>query len=59
MASRSASRSQKAIAELKEQTGKEAVFLPLDLGNLASVRNAAEEFMRYDFRDTRYILYVY
>lgn len=34
-----------AIQELKEQTGREAIFLKLDLGNLASVRKTAEEYM--------------
>jgi DUF1365 family protein len=37
----------KAIEELKEETGREAIFLCLDLGNLDSIRRSAEEFMRY------------
>lgn len=36
-----------AIAELKEATGKDALYLPLNLASLASVREAAEEFLRY------------
>lgn len=46
MASRSKDKADTAIQELKAQTdGKEAIFLELDLGNLASVRKAAEEYM--------------
>lgn len=37
------------IQELKTSTGKEAVFLKLDLGNLGAVKIAAEEFLRYNF----------
>jgi retinol dehydrogenase 12 len=36
-----------AIKELKEQTGKEAIFLKLDLADLKSVKASAEEFIRY------------
>ena len=46
MGSRSRSKAEAAIKELKESTGKEAIFLELDLGSLASVRNAANEFLR-------------
>ena len=46
MASRSKERADAAIKELQQQTGKEAIFLELELSNLASVRKAAEEFMR-------------
>lgn len=46
MASRSKQKAEAAIAELKEDTGKEAIFLELDLGSLASVRKAADEFLR-------------
>ncbi|KAG9221386.1 hypothetical protein CCMSSC00406_0009835 [Pleurotus cornucopiae] len=45
MASRSEERAQSAIAELKEATGKEPIFLRLDLGNLSNIRKAAEEFL--------------
>lgn len=44
MATRSKARADTAIRELKEQTGKEAIFLELDLASLRSVRKAAEEF---------------
>ncbi|PCH37266.1 NAD(P)-binding protein [Wolfiporia cocos MD-104 SS10] len=47
MASRSKDKAEAAIQELKEQTGKEAIFLELDLSNLTSVRKAAEEFLRH------------
>ncbi|KAI0809186.1 NAD(P)-binding protein [Irpex lacteus] len=45
IATRSKERCTAAIRELKEQTGKEAVFLPLDLANLRSVEAAAKEFL--------------
>ncbi|KAI0932764.1 hypothetical protein AcW2_001294 [Taiwanofungus camphoratus] len=45
MASRSQEKAEAAIKELKDQTGKEAIFLELDLSNLAFVRKAAEEFL--------------
>lgn len=46
MASRSKAKAEKAIAELKELTGNEALFLELDLSDLSKVRKAAEDFMR-------------
>ena len=46
MASRTKSRAEGAIQELKGSTGKEAIFLELNLASLASVRRAAEEFLR-------------
>ncbi|KAK7682520.1 hypothetical protein QCA50_014320 [Cerrena zonata] len=45
LGSRSKSKAEAAIKELKEATGKEAIFLELDLASLASVRKAAEEFL--------------
>lgn len=42
MASRSKAKAEAAIAELKEATGKEAIFLEIDLSDLPSVRRAAE-----------------
>lgn len=45
MASRSKDKAEAAIAELKAQTGKEAIFLQLDLSNLASIKKSAEEFL--------------
>ncbi|KIO33502.1 hypothetical protein M407DRAFT_17754 [Tulasnella calospora MUT 4182] len=46
MASRSRPKAEAAINDLKQQTGKEALFLELDLANLDKVRKAADEFMR-------------
>ncbi|TFY74669.1 hypothetical protein EWM64_g9343 [Hericium alpestre] len=45
LAARSPAKAHAAIRELKERTGREAVFLELDLANLASVKRAAEEFL--------------
>ncbi|KAI0369416.1 NAD(P)-binding protein [Pilatotrama ljubarskyi] len=45
MASRSRVKVDAAIASLKEATGKEALFLELDLSSLASVKRAAQEFL--------------
>ena len=45
IATRTQSRAEAAIKELKELTGKDAIFLQLDLSSLASVRKAAEEFL--------------
>jgi len=44
MASRTKARADQAIAELKADTGKEAIFLELDLANLDQVTRAAHEF---------------
>jgi len=44
MASRSRERAEVAIAKLKDETGKEAIFLELDLADLKSVRKATDEF---------------
>lgn len=49
IASRSKTKADAAIQELKEATGHEPLFLQLDLASLASVRQAAEEFLRYVF----------
>ena len=46
LACRSEAKAQAAIAKLKEETGKEALFLQLDLGDLKAVKRAAEEFQR-------------
>ncbi|KAI0731676.1 hypothetical protein C8Q72DRAFT_874690 [Fomitopsis betulina] len=45
MASRSRSKAEKAIEELKMDTGKEAIFLELDLASYASIHKAADEFL--------------
>jgi NAD(P)-dependent dehydrogenase (short-subunit alcohol dehydrogenase family) len=47
LAARSATKANAAIAELKQQTGKEAIFLQLDLSDIPSVRKSAEEFLSY------------
>ena len=44
---RSPSRAEEAIADLKNATGKQALFLKIDLGSLKSVKAAAEELQRY------------
>lgn len=48
MAARDENKARAAIEELKVKTGKEAIFLGLDLANLASVKKSAEEFLRYE-----------
>ena len=45
LAARSRSKAEAAIKDLKDETGKDAIFLELDLSSLASVRKAAEEFL--------------
>lgn len=47
IATRNRQKTEAAIAELKEATGREAHWLELDLGELASVRRAAKEFLMY------------
>jgi len=44
MASRNKVKAEDAIKELKQMTGKEALFLALDLANLRSIKSAVEEF---------------
>ena len=46
MACRNAQNAQQVLEELKQETGKEALFLELDLSSLRSVRQAAEEFLK-------------
>ncbi len=46
MAARSKERAEAAIQDLKQITGREAIFLPLNLSNLASVQESAAEFLR-------------
>ena len=46
IAARSEEKSQQAIDELKQETGKDTVFfLKLDLADLVSIKAAAEEFI--------------
>jgi retinol dehydrogenase-12 len=45
MASRDENRAREAIGVLKNKTGREPVFLPLNLASMASVREAAGAFL--------------
>jgi NAD(P)-dependent dehydrogenase (short-subunit alcohol dehydrogenase family) len=47
IAARSPEKATKAIEDLRTDTGKEALFLKLDLGDLKSVKASAEEFKRF------------
>ena len=46
IAARSQEKAEAAIKELKEETGKEGIFLRLDLSDLKAIKAAAEEFYR-------------
>ena len=46
IAARNNEKAKAAIEDLKQTTGKEAIFLKLDLSSLSSIRAAAEEFLR-------------
>jgi len=45
LAARSAKKANEAIEELKNETGKQAIFLQLDLSDLLAVRKSAQEFL--------------
>lgn len=45
LAARSKEKADKAIAALKEETGKEAIFHELDLTDLAAVKKSAGDFL--------------
>ncbi|KAF6743904.1 hypothetical protein DFP72DRAFT_931068, partial [Ephemerocybe angulata] len=47
-AARDKTRGEQAIKDLKEETGKEGIFLQLDLSDLPSVKRAAEEFLKQE-----------
>ena len=47
IACRNSEKARTACARLKEETGKEAFFIQLDLADLSSVKRATEEFQRY------------
>jgi len=47
LAARSAQNANAAIVELKNETGKEAIFLQLDLSDIPAVRKSAQEFLSY------------
>ena len=44
VAARNPAKAQEAIQELKKETGKDAIFLQLDLADLKSVKDSAAEF---------------
>jgi retinol dehydrogenase 12 len=46
IAARNEAKARQVIQELKMETGKEALFLQLDLANLKAVKRCAEEFLR-------------
>jgi retinol dehydrogenase-12 len=46
-ATRSESKAQAALEELEKETGKEAIFLKLDLSNLDATKKSAQEFLEY------------
>jgi len=48
IAARNSEKADEAIADLKTVTGKEAIFLKLDLADLKAVKAAAEEFSMWD-----------
>lgn len=50
MASRNRDAAYAAIEELHADTGKEAIYLHLDLMSLKSIRRAAEEYLRKETR---------
>jgi len=45
LAARNAQKANEAIADLKNETGKQAIFLQLDLSDLPTVRRSAQEFL--------------
>ena len=49
LAARSEARAKAAIAELLVETGKEPIWLELDLSSLRSIENAAAKFHKYVF----------
>ena len=51
IATRSEGRGKAAIEDLKKETGKEAIWLKLDLSSLKSVKAAAEEFLEWVYYD--------
>jgi NAD(P)-dependent dehydrogenase (short-subunit alcohol dehydrogenase family) len=46
IAARNQAASEEAIRQLKQETGNEAIFLKLDLGDLKAIKASAEEFLR-------------
>jgi NAD(P)-dependent dehydrogenase (short-subunit alcohol dehydrogenase family) len=56
IAARSQKKAEEAIKELKEETGKEGIFLKLDLSDLKAVKAAAEEFQRCVYLTAAFLL---
>ena len=50
LAARDEKKAHAAIEEIKSTTGKEAIFLKLDLASLSSVKQAADQFLRSSWR---------
>jgi retinol dehydrogenase-12 len=50
VAARNKDKAEAAITQLKEETGREALFLELNLGDLASVRTSASMFLSQEER---------
>ncbi|TFY79017.1 hypothetical protein EWM64_g4989 [Hericium alpestre] len=48
IASRGEKKAHEAIQELKAETGREARFVNLDLGDLESIKRSAEEFLNQE-----------
>ncbi|KAF9072376.1 NAD(P)-binding protein [Rhodocollybia butyracea] len=46
MAVRSREKAEAAIKDLKKETGKEAIFLKLDLGDLTTIKASVEDFLK-------------
>jgi retinol dehydrogenase-12 len=46
MGARDSEKSRTAVKQLKEETGEDITFIPLDLSDLHHVRKAAEAFLR-------------
>ena len=47
LAARCAQQENEAIAQLKNETGKQAIFLQPDLSDLPTVRDSVQEFLPY------------
>jgi len=47
LAARSEPKAQAALDELEKETGKKAIFLKLDLGDLDATKKSAQEFLEY------------
>ena len=46
MATRSGEKARAAIEDLKQETGREAIFLELDLSSLRDIKAATDEFLQ-------------